>query len=560
MTGSAGACTVGGSGDAVIGVDVGSTSVRAGLFTLDGRLLGRAVCPIATSRPLADVVEQDSANIWQSVCAAVRGAVAESGVAAERVVGIAYDATCSLVVRQADGTKIGVTPVGAGSGQTDPDQWDTIVWMDHRAIAQAEECSATGAEVLRFLGGRMSPEMEIPKLMWLKRHRPDAWARSGLIFDLADYLSWMSTGRNERSVCTLTCKWTYLAHADQPWDRAFLVQVGLEDFFERTGVPDRALPIGAAIGPLTGAAADALGLTTRCVVAAGLIDAHAGALGTLGAHLGESIDNRIALIAGTSSCNMGLTTVPRFIPGVWGPYCGAVCDGFHLSEGGQSATGALLDHIVEGHPARAAFGPKPHDAIGAILHARITQAQGTALAPRLHVLPDFHGNRSPLADPNAVGVISGLTLDRSAESLLDLYWATAAAIAYGVRHIIDRMNEAGYAIDTIHLSGGHAANPFLVTLYADACGCAIARSACPEPVLLGTAIAAAAGAGRYDGLAAAARAMAADDALLHPAPQARAMHDQRYAVFLAMHRHRQELDRLTTDPMTTEPMTAAPAA
>jgi len=528
--------------ETVIGVDVGSTSVRARVFTPDGRLLGRAVRPIATHRPQADFVEQDSANIWQAVCAAVRDAVAASGAAADRVVGIAYDATCSLVLRQADGGKIGVSPDGNGGDA--PDQWDTIVWMDHRAIAEAEECSATGAEVLRFLGGRMSPEMEIPKLMWLKRHRPDAWARCGLAFDLADFLSWMSTGRNERSVCTLTCKWTYLAHAEQPWDRAFLAQVGLDDFFERTGAPDRALPIGHPIGPLTAQAADALGLTTRCVVAAGLIDAHAGALGTLGAHVGESIDNRIALIAGTSSCNMGLTAAPRFIPGVWGPYYGAVCDGFHLSEGGQSATGALLDHIVESHPARASFGPKPHDAIGAILHARITQGEGEALAPRLHVLPDFHGNRSPLADPNAVGVISGLTLDRSAESLLELYWATAAAIAYGVRHIIDRMNEAGYAIDTIHLSGGHAANPFLVKLYADACGCAIARSGCAEPVLLGTATAAAAGAGLHPGLAQAARAMAGADTLLHPAPQARAMHDRRYAVFLAMHRQRLELDQL----------------
>ncbi len=532
--------------DAVIGVDVGSTSVRAGVFGPAGILLGRAVCPIETHRPQPHCVEQDSDNIWQAVCVAVRGALAGSGLAADRVAGIAFDATCSLVLRQADGTKVGVSPavssgaLSSGAGE----RWDTIVWMDHRAIAEAAECSASGSEVLRYLGGRMSPEMEIPKLMWLKRHRPDAWARCGLAFDLADFLSWRATGRNDRSVCTLTCKWTYLSHAGQPWDRAFLARVGLEDLFERTGLPDHALPIGHPIGPLTAGTAAELGLTTRCVVAAGLIDAHAGALGTLGGHLGESIDNRIALIAGTSSCNMGLTAVPRFIPGVWGPYYGAVCDGLHLSEGGQSATGALLDHIVESHPARAEFGAKPHDAIGAILFARITAAEGEAPAPRLHVLPDFHGNRSPLADPNAVGVISGLTLDRGREALLDLYWATAAAIAYGVRHIIDRMNEAGYAIDTIHLSGGHAASPLLVKLYADATGCAVARSGCGEPVLLGTAIAAAAGAGLKPGLSAAAHAMAGAETLLRPVPAAQAMHDRRYRVFLAMHRQRQELDHL----------------
>ena len=65
-----------------------------------------------------------------------------------------------------------------------------------------------------------------------------------------------------------------------------------------------------------------------------------------------------------------------------------------------------------------------------------------SLRARLHVLPDFHGNRSPLADPHALGVISGLTLDSSFDALCRLYWRTCVAIAFGIRHILEMMKQA----------------------------------------------------------------------------------------------------------------------
>ena len=114
-----------------------------------------------------------------------------------------------------------------------------------------------------YIGGVMSPEMQIPKLMWLKRHRPDSWARAGLVFDLADFLTWRATGNTARSICTLTCKWTYLGHAPPGWRPDFLEAVGLDDLLLRAGLPDAATPVGADLGPLTAAAAEHLGLTPR---------------------------------------------------------------------------------------------------------------------------------------------------------------------------------------------------------------------------------------------------------------------------------------------------------
>lgn len=522
----------------VVGVDVGTGSARAGVLTGAGKLMGRAEHPIALNQPETNHAEHDSEEIWSAVCAAVRDALAASGATGAEIAGISFDATCSLVVRDLDGRPLSVSRSG-------DDRWDTIVWLDHRALAEAEECTATGHRALEYVGGVMSPEMETPKLMWLKRHLPDRWARAGYFFDLADFLTWKAAGSLERSQCTLTCKWTYLGHVSPAWQQDFFAAVGIPDMLERGRLPEQASPIGQDLGPLTPEAAASLGLTADCRVGAGLIDAHAGALGVLGGYAqrpGE-MDRHLGLIAGTSSCVMALSTEARPTHGVWGPYFGAVLPGFWLNEGGQSATGALLDHLIRWHGA----GGTPDAAAHRRIVARIMElrrTEGLELAGRLHVLPDFHGNRSPLADPQAVGAISGLTLDASFDSLCRLYWRTAVAIALGVRHILEALNERGYGIDTLHVTGGHLKNPLLMELYADAAGCTVIEPRTEDAVLLGTGMVAATAAGLFPSLADAATAMQQGGHSHLPNPAARDRFDRDYRVFLRMHEQRRELDAL----------------
>jgi ribulose kinase len=174
----------------------------------------------------------------------------------------------------------------------------------------------------------------------------------------------------------------------------------------------------------------------------------------------------------------------------------------------------------------------------------LRQKEGLDLAGRLHVLPDFHGNRSPLADPYAVGVISGLTLDTSFDSLCRLYWRTAVGIALGVRHILEALNARGYGIDTLHVTGGHLKNPLLMELYADAAGCTVIEPAAEDAVLLGSAMVAATAAGFYPSLVEAAGGMQRGGRQRQPNPAARTRFDRDYAVFLKMHAQRRELDRL----------------
>ena len=517
----------------VVAVDVGSTSARAGVFDARGIRLARAEHGFSTARPLPDHAEHQSEEIWRAVCAAVRAALAQADVAPASVAGLAFDATCSLAMFDAAGQPVSVSTTGT-------DAWNVVMWADHRAVAEAEEITATGHRALDFVGGVMSPEMQLPKLLWLRRNLPAAWQRYALGLDLADFLAWRATGRVTASACTVTCKWTYLAHETPGWQRDLFERLGLDDLPTKLALPPRAAAIGSSVGTLTGASAAELGLTVSCVVGVGLIDAHAGGVGLLAGLPEEELNRGIAMIAGTSTCHMAASPEQRRIPGVWGPYFGAMLPGLWLNEAGQSATGALLDHILDWHAEGRMLGPQRHALIG----ARITEllaTEGPAMHRDLMVLPDFNGNRSPLAEPRARGVIHGLALDHSFDSLARLYYATAIGIALGTRHIVDALNRHGYGIDTLHLTGGHAGSPLLVRLYADATDCRVLLPEEEDSVLLGTAIVACLAAGLHGSMSDAAQAMRRSRATIEPNAATRALFADQYRRFLRMQDHRREL-------------------
>ena len=527
---------------AFLGVDVGTGSVRAGLFDAAGQRLGTGVCPIQIFRPAEDFVEQSSSDIWGAVCTAVRAALREAAIAPENVLGIGFDATCSLVVLDAQGKPLSVSPSG------NPEQ-NVIVWMDHRAISDAAAINETSHEVLRYVGGVISPEMEMPKLRWLKREKPDTWGRAALFLDLPDFLSFRATGARTRSLCTTVCKWTYVGH-EQRWDTNFLTQIGLEDLasdgFARIGSDVR--PMGERLGVLTAEAARELGLRVGTPVAVSIIDAHAGGLGLIGASLdghapsASDLERRLALIGGTSSCHMAVSEKPRFVPGVWGPYYSAMVPGLWLTEGGQSATGALIDHVIHSHARGRELverAERESSSVYELLNralAGLSPDVSPELSAELHVFPDFHGNRSPRADPTLRGMVSGLRLSDSVESLALLYLATIQAIAHGTRHILAALAAQGYRIDTLLACGGDTKNPLFLREHADICGCKVVLPREPEAVLLGSALLGAVAGGRYASVIDAMGAMSAAGRVVEPRGGAvAAYHEKKHRVFLRMY-------------------------
>jgi D-ribulokinase len=484
---------------AFVGIDVGTSSARAGIFDENGSLLATARHPITVWHEAGSVVEQSSPEIWAACATSVRTAMAEAAISASAVCGIGFDATCSLVVLDAAGRPLTVS----GSGD---ERRNVIVWMDHRAIAEARGVNETHDDVLRYVGGSISPEMEVPKLLWLKRHLPSTYQAAGHFFDLADYLSFRATGSLARSMCTLACKWNYLAH-EQRWSA---------DYFERVGLGDLAADGYAKIGStivapgtplgsgLTASAARDLGLLEGTPVSASLIDAHAGGVGTIGGQRksGEAVDvcRRLAYIMGTSACIMATSSAPRFVPGVWGPYYSGMVPGFWLNEGGQSAAGAAIDQLVKSHPAHGEVVAMARAAgmeIPELLERRIVSrvanlgsclGEAALFARDIHVLPEFIGNRSPFADPDARAVVAGVDLDTDIGSMERLFVAGLCGLAYGLADVVDAFRSHGVDSDMMVISGGAGRSPLVRQIMADTTGLTVAIPETQEPVLLGAAM------------------------------------------------------------------------
>ncbi|XP_056912911.1 FGGY carbohydrate kinase domain-containing protein isoform X3 [Takifugu flavidus] len=437
-----------------VGVDVGTASVRAALVSRSGQLKSIAQEPISIWEPQADHYVQSSTEIWEKCCTVVKRVV--RGVDRSRVRGVGFDATCSLVVLDQSFQPVSVTQDGDRHK-------NVVMWMDHRAEGQAARITQTSHGVLNRVGGVMSPELQPPKLLWLKENlKESCWNTAAHFFDLPDFLSWKATGSLTRSLCTLVCKWTYCP--PEGWDPSFWISIGLEDLVENnfSKIGSVTCPPGTPVGDgLTQEAAAGLGLNVGTAVGASLIDAHAGGLGVLGADVkgfnlpceDQPITARMAMICGTSTCHMAISQQPLFVPGVWGPCLSAMVPGMWLNEGGQSATGRLIDHMVQNHPAHNQVQaqaqqrfPFPGDHTYSYLNNHLRSMAGSLsavdlLGSSLHVWPDFHGNRSPLADPTLKGMVTGLSLSQSLDDLALLYLATVQALA--VSHCFTRYTAEG---------------------------------------------------------------------------------------------------------------------
>ncbi|MDQ2080541.1 FGGY-family carbohydrate kinase [Xanthobacteraceae bacterium Astr-EGSB] len=514
----------------VMGIDVGSASVRAGVFDPEGRRHAFAVRPIQKFHTGADVVEQSSADIWRQTCDAVHEALASAGAIADDIAAIGVDATCSLVAVGEGGVPVSVSPEGEPAR-------DIIMWMDHRAGEEQAAINATCDPALRYVGGEVSVEMELPKVLWIKKRFPDRYRRVARFFDLADWLVWRCTDADVASVCTLTCKWNYLAHENRFPD-SLIERIDLADLIGK--VPRRVLPLGSAAGPLSPTAAHALGLSTRTVVATGIIDAHAGGL----ALVSSRPQGSLALIGGTSNCHMAVSAEPVMVKGVWGPYFGAMIPGMWLNEGGQSAAGALLDWTIrqsDAWPLAQQEAERAQCNVYAVLNEWVADLVAREPLPtrHLHVRPDHHGNRSPMANPHARGLVSGLTLETGKDGLARIYLATIQALAYGTRDIVDAMNTAGHRIDRIVMCGGGTKNPLLMQEHADAFGCDIELVEEEDAVALGAALLAATAGGLFPDLRAAAAAMVRPGSRVRFRQEQRGFHDAKYQVFCSLYDHQQ---------------------
>ncbi|KAI0154373.1 Nup93/Nic96-domain-containing protein [Xylariaceae sp. FL1272] len=490
--------------DHYIGIDVGTGSARACLIDSAGDIKALASEPIKLWQPQTGYYEQSTTDIWHCICHCVQKVVHQSAVDPSLIKGIGFDATCSLSVFTHDTDE--PVPVTGPNFENDGNDRNVILWLDHRPVDETEKINATDHNLLRYVGGKMSIEMEIPKVLWLKNNMPPELFDRCKFYDLADALTHLATGNEVRSFCSTVCKQGYVPvgvdGSVKGWQEDFYEEIGLGDLvkddFKRMGgvdgVSGKYMSAGELVGTLSEHAANQLGLPPGIAVGSGVIDAYAGWIGTVGAkvdtqygHADEThppndlaqASTRLAAVAGTSTCHLAMSEKPVFVNGVWGPYRDVLLPGFWLAEGGQSATGELLRHVLETHPAHSHVLPLAEATqmnIYDYLNSHLRELAEKQNAPTVSYLGrhfffygDLWGNRSPVADPNMKGSVIGLSSDSSVDGLALYYYATMEFIALQTRQIVEAMNKSGHHIQTIFMSGSQCQNDMLMDLISTVC-------------------------------------------------------------------------------------------
>lgn len=491
----------------LVGIDVGTQSVRSCVFDLAGALLGSASRPLRTEFPRPAWAEQDPEEWWRGAVESLQEALDLARVDRAAVAGLACDCTACTVV--------------ALDGEGQPLR-PALLWMDERAHVEAEEASASGHESLRYSGGKVSPQWMIPKGRWIARHEPAVFQRARWLVDETDFFTFRLTGRMTASLDTASAKWNYVRPLGG-WPTDFLVAAQAEELAGKW--PAEVLPVGRPVGRLRDGLARQLGLPPETVVAQGGIDAHAGEIA-----LGAVAPGDLALIMGSSTCHMAQSREPVFA-NIWGPYPDALVEGMYTLEGGQTATGSIVHWLVErfGGAAGRQVPGGGQDAYAALDAAAERLPVGSE---GLLVLDYFQGNRTPHKDPLARGTILGLTLKHGLPHLLR---AVYEGICFGTRQILEDMTAHGFKLERIYAGGGGANSRLWTQIQADVLGQPLQLPRDKETMALGAAIWAGMGAGVFQDYAEAIGRMVHLERTVTPNLERKAAYDALYRHYVDLY-------------------------
>ncbi|GAA2174083.1 FGGY-family carbohydrate kinase [Agrococcus versicolor] len=479
-------------GPYVLGIDFGTESCRVAVVDVSGSPVTFAATPYTTSHPRSGWAEQSPEDWWDALEASTARVLKDSGIPAHEIAGISYDATSMTVVAlKADGRHLA----------------PAIMWMDVRAVEQAKRAEGSSSVALRYNGdgaAPASPEWFPFKAAWLKEHQPDVYRDADYLVDAPDWITHRLTGEWTLNINSAAHR-MYYNRDEGGWPTDFYETIGVGDVFDK--IPERVLDLGTPVGGLSAKAARALGLRPGTPVAQGCVDAWAGQLG-----LGVVEPGTFALITGSSHVLTGQTAKSVSGKGFFGGYTDGVIPGQYTVEGGQVSTGSVLKWFKDNF-ARDVVAAAERTGLNAY---DILNQQSRHLPPGaegLVVNEYFQGNRTPYTDGQARGILWGLSLHHGPEHI---YRAIQESVCYGTEHNLRAMREAGIDVQKIVACGGATNSPDWMQMHADVTGVPITLTAVGDAVVLGSAILAATGAGLFDSVQDAAKAMVTETETIEP--------------------------------------------
>lgn len=473
---------------------------------------------------------QDYLDVLRTTIPAV---LEESGVSPDDVIGIGIDFTAStLMPVYSDGTPLCLTE----RYKNTPHAYVKL-WKHHAAQPYANRMTDLARERgegwLARYGGKISSEWTLPKIWQTLDEAPDIYREADSFVEAADWIIWQLCGVETRNSCSAGYKAFYHKREGYPAKEFFrALDPRLENVIEdKLSCP--VTPIGSLAGYVTESASALTGLKVGTAVAIANVDAHVTvpSLGINGIH-------KMLAIMGTSTCHMLMSDKEIQVPGMCGVVEDGILPGFYGYEAGQSCVGDHFAWFVDNFTP-AAY--RDEAASRGISPMKLMVEKANALKPGesgILALDWWNGNRSVLVDVDLSGVFLGMSLLTRPE---EMFRALVEATAFGTRTIIETFRASGMPIDEFYAAGGISQkDPFTMQIYADVIGMDIKISGSLQAPALGSAIFAAAVAGKqaggYDTVAEAAEKMGKrSDRVYHPNPENKDVYDRLYAEYKKLH-------------------------
>ena len=453
-----------GSASLLLGVDVGTSGLKAVLLDAGGRTVDEATVAYEVHSPRPGWTEQDPETWWL----ALRDALVQlwsrgrsgADVAAIGLTGQMH----SLVVLDERGEVL----------------CPAILWSDNRTGAECEEITERigGERLLERTGNIALAGFSAPKILWVRRHWPEAYARAAHLLLPKDFIRFRLTGTLATDMSDASGTLLFDVRRRR-W---------AEDVIETLGIDRALLPEAvegdAVTGTVGAPAAGALGLVAGTPVVGGAGDNAAAAVG-----LGAVEPGVLTLSIGTSGVIFApLARYPEVVDGRLHVFCHALPGRWHLMSVTLAAGGSLhwLRELL------APVMPVGRDAAYDWLMARAEESSPGAGG--VVFLPYLSGERTPHADPSARGAFFGLHLGTD---LGDVVRAVLEGVAFSQREGLDLMREAGAATTVARGAGGGLSSPVWRQILADALGIGLQMAGPGMGAARGAAVLAGLGVGAY---------------------------------------------------------------
>ncbi len=492
------------SSDAVfLGIDVGTSGTKTIAVGSDGRVraVGTAGYPLYTPQP--GWVEQEPADWWRAVCSTVREVVGKLPGGASSVTGIGLSGhMSSLVAVDGHGQPLRRC-ITVADGRGGPE----AAWLT----------SMFGPRLERLAGGQPGTSDVAPKLLWLKAHEPDTYARMSTFLFAKDFVRFLLTG-NAATDPTDAGNTFFLDLVTRRWDVELYAEMGLDP----GKLPSLVAPTDV-VGTITPGASAATGLKVGTPVVAGGADMAASVVGTAAVRTGV-----VAVTIGTSA---QVTTSLAALSA--GGAAGRVSFHPHPMPPLLYLMGSIFSGGLTLRWLAQAFGEERElDRLGSGYFEALS-AQAAAATPGSDgalFLPFLVGSGTPDFDPTVQGTFLGLSLATGRPQLVR---AALEGVAYNARECLEVVRDLGLPVARVHLGGGGSASAVWREIIAGILGLTVHPTHVRDASALGAAALAAVGLGAFANVLDASDAMVVFDDPIEPDPRAIERYARDYETYVA---------------------------